>query len=112
MTWRHSPSAQIVGRINLTKIPERARIGWILKADNDVKLNLTQDRSCAWTLLWEVKDSNLKFCKWTFLDKVKDVKWVGALDAASKIRLKKEEKRVIFYACRGDSYYFALPIEN
>ena len=50
---------------------EGTRIGWILKVESKVKLNLVQDRSCAWTLQEEVKDSNLKVNEWTFSDSIK-----------------------------------------
>ena len=42
---------------------EGARVGWILKVDNEVKLNLMQDRSSIGTLLEEVKDGNPKCSK-------------------------------------------------
>ena len=38
--------AQIVVRTNLSTMSEGVRIGWILKADDEVKLNLMQARSC------------------------------------------------------------------
>ena len=45
-------------------MPEEARIGWSLKVDGEVKLNLMQDRSCVSSLL-KAKDSNLNSIEWT-----------------------------------------------
>ena len=83
---------------NLPAMFKESRIEWNSGVCDKGKLNLMQDRNCISSLL-KVKVGNLKHNEWTFSDNVEWMKWVGALEVTSKMRLKGKEGRKSFYLC-------------